>query len=54
MRRRTFERRFKAATGDIPLFYLQRIRVEAAKRMLEDSGLSFDSNVIAFDCVNTS
>jgi transcriptional regulator GlxA family with amidase domain len=27
MSRRTFERRFKAATGDTPLFYLQRIRV---------------------------
>ncbi len=42
MSRRTFERRFKAATGDTPLFYLQRIRVEAAKRMLENGGLSFD------------
>jgi transcriptional regulator GlxA family with amidase domain len=42
MSRRTFERRFKAATGDTPLFYLQRIRVEAAKRMLEGGDLSFD------------
>ena len=42
MSRRTFERRFKAATGDTPLCYLQRIRVEAAKRMLENGGLSFD------------
>lgn len=36
MSRRTFERRFKHATGDTPLAYLQRTRVEAAKRMLEN------------------
>ena len=33
--RRTFERRFKAATGDSPLHYLQRVRVEKAKKVLE-------------------
>ena len=42
MSRRTFERRFKAATGDTPLIYQQRIRVETAKRMLENGSLSFD------------
>jgi len=42
MSRRTFERRFKAATGDSPLRYLQRVRVEAAKRMLETENLNFD------------
>jgi transcriptional regulator GlxA family with amidase domain len=42
MSRRTFERRFKAATGDTPLIYLQRVRVEAAKAMLENGDLSFD------------
>lgn len=42
MSRRTFERRFKAATGDSPLQYLQRMRVEAAKRMLETENLNFD------------
>jgi transcriptional regulator GlxA family with amidase domain len=42
MSRRTFERRFKNATGDTPLAYLQRMRVETAKRMLESSTLSFD------------
>jgi transcriptional regulator GlxA family with amidase domain len=42
MSRRSFERRFKAATGDTPLIYLQRVRVEAAKAMLESQELSFD------------
>ena len=32
---RHFKRRFKNATGDSPLAYLQRVRIEAAKRKLE-------------------
>ncbi|SMD08653.1 transcriptional regulator, AraC family with amidase-like domain [Desulfocicer vacuolatum DSM 3385] len=32
---RHFKRRFKKATGDSPLTYLQRVRIEAAKRKLE-------------------
>ncbi len=35
MTRRTFERRFKNATGDTPLRYLQRVRIEKAKQLLE-------------------
>ena len=42
MSRRTFERRFKTATGDSPLLYLQRVRVEAAKQILEEKNSSFD------------
>lgn len=42
MSRRTFERRFKSATGDTPLMYQQRLRVENAKRMLETGNLSFE------------
>lgn len=34
---RTFIRRFKDATGNTPIEYLQRTRVEAAKRLLESS-----------------
>jgi transcriptional regulator GlxA family with amidase domain len=34
---RNFKRRFRKATGDSPLVYLQRVRVEAAKRLLENS-----------------
>ena len=39
--RRSFERRFKEATGITPLAYLQHVRVEAAKRMLETGNSSF-------------
>jgi AraC-like DNA-binding protein len=37
---RTFLRRFKTATGETPLAYLQRLRTEAAKRMLEEDRLT--------------
>ena len=36
MGRRTFERRFKAATSNTPIEYIQRIRIEAAKKELEN------------------
>lgn len=42
MSRRTLERRFKAATGETPLTYQQNLRVEAAKRLLENGKRSFD------------
>lgn len=32
---RTFKRRFKAATGETPIGYLQQVRIEAVKDMLE-------------------
>lgn len=35
--RRTFERRFKQATNNTPLEYIQRVRIEAAKRFFEAS-----------------
>jgi transcriptional regulator GlxA family with amidase domain len=34
---RNFVRRFKEATGDTPLAYLQKLRVAAAKRLLENN-----------------
>ena len=34
---RNFVRRFKHATGDTPLIYLQKLRIAAAKRMLESN-----------------
>lgn len=39
--RRSLERRFRQATGVTPLGYLQRLRVEAAKGLLETAGKSF-------------
>lgn len=42
MSRRTMERRFKHATGETPLTYQQNIRVEVAKRLLENESRSFD------------
>jgi transcriptional regulator GlxA family with amidase domain len=35
--RRNFDRRFKRATGNTPIEYLQKVKVEAAKRSLESS-----------------
>ncbi|HEV8283079.1 MAG TPA: helix-turn-helix domain-containing protein [Chitinophagaceae bacterium] len=35
--RRNFDRRFKKATGNSPLEYMQRVKVEAAKKSLETS-----------------
>ena len=37
---RNFIRRFKAATGMAPVDYLQRLRVSAARRLLEDAHVS--------------
>lgn len=40
---RSLERRFKAATGLTPVGYLHRLRVAAAKRLLEESDQSFEA-----------
>src|SRR4030095_3511863 len=40
--RRTFKRRFTAATGVAPLAYVQRLRIEDAKRRLERTDASVD------------
>ncbi|WP_423822291.1 helix-turn-helix domain-containing protein [Salinisphaera sp. SPP-AMP-43] len=39
---RTFKRHFITATGLSPIAYVQRLRIEAAKRRLENSALSVD------------
>ncbi len=39
---RTFERRFKKATGDSPMTYIQKLRTEKAKELLETTNMSFD------------
>lgn len=39
---RTFSRRFRAATGYAPIAYVQALRIEEAKQMLESGALSID------------
>ncbi len=39
---RNFLRRFKSCTGETPSTYLQKVRIEAAKRLLERERLSVD------------
>jgi len=39
---RTLIRRFKTATGETPLTFLQHARIERAKRLLETTNISFD------------
>lgn len=43
MTERTFVRQFKAATGKLPAAYLQAVRIEAAKVMLENSSAPVQS-----------
>lgn len=40
---RTLKRRFKLATNDTPLAYIQKLRVTAAKRLLEGSNKSIEA-----------
>ena len=40
--KRSFIRRFKAATGNTPIEYIQRMNVEKAKRQLENSRSSIE------------
>jgi len=49
--RRVFERRFKAATGNTPLSYLQRLRVEIAKNLLEKGFRPFNeiTNMVGYE-----
>jgi len=42
MTERTFKRRFKSATGESAISYLQSLRIEAAKKLLERSRLSVE------------
>jgi len=45
--RRHFERRFKKATNNTPLEYIQRVRIEAAKKRFETS--SMNVNEVMYD-----
>jgi transcriptional regulator GlxA family with amidase domain len=41
--KRTFDRRFKSATGYAPLAYIQALRIEEAKQMLETTATRVDA-----------
>lgn len=43
--KRTLNRRFKKALNDTPVNYLQKVRVEAAKRLLESSDMAIEQIV---------
>ena len=43
---RHFKRRFKQATGETPLVYLQKIRVESAKKLLEKTDMNINEITI--------
>ena len=40
---RTFKRRFRQATGSSPLDYVQTLRIEEAKQLLETTDLATDA-----------
>jgi transcriptional regulator GlxA family with amidase domain len=54
MSERTFLRRFKAATGRVPAAYLQAVRVETAKAMLERDGTPIQgvASAVGYDDVS--
>lgn len=47
MSKRNFIRRFKSATGNTPIEYIQRVKIEAAKKALENTG--GDVNSVMYD-----
>ncbi|MCE9661966.1 helix-turn-helix domain-containing protein [Halomonas sp. M5N1S17] len=54
MSERTFERRFKRATGETPRHYLHRVRVNAARHLLENEQQSVQevSSAVGYDDVS--
>jgi transcriptional regulator GlxA family with amidase domain len=52
---RTLHRRFRAATGESPLVFLQNARIERAKRLLEITNISFDqiAHRVGYDDVSS-
>ena len=54
MSMRTFNRRFKSATGESVVTYVQQIRVEAAKKLLEQGSSSFEGISVDIGYENVS
>jgi len=55
MGKRNFIRRFKAATNNTPIEYLQRVRIEAAKKALENENWQLDEvmNTAGYNDIKT-
>jgi len=55
MSQSTFARRFKKATGETPVTYLQRFQIEKAKNLLEKTSQTFEEITYRFgyDDINT-
>lgn len=53
--KRNFIRRFKAATNNTPIEYLQRVRIEAAKKALEDKNMPLNEivNITGYEDIKT-
>lgn len=51
---RHFKRRFKSATGETPLNYLQKLRIDSAKNMLEEKSKSIDEITYSIGYENSS
>lgn len=51
--RRNFERRFKKATNNTPVEYIQRVKIEAAKKGLETSRKNVNEVMYAVGYSNT-
>lgn len=51
---RTLIRRFKQAVGETPTRYLQQLRIDAAKRLLESTGLNLDAITERIGYLDTS
>lgn len=53
--KRNFIRRFKAATNNTPIEYLQRVRIEAAKKALENKNLPLNEllNITGYEDIKT-
>ncbi len=54
MSKRNFNRRFKSATGESVISYIQQIRVEAAKKLLERSSAPFEDIAVDIGYENVS
>ncbi|MBU3914271.1 helix-turn-helix domain-containing protein, partial [bacterium] len=52
---RHFNRRFKTATGESPLAYLQKLRIESAKNQLENTTENFEqiTSLVGYDNSST-